>query len=187
MWMGALCGSTLKKRGVAVELVTDSRAAQHAGAFPPEAVHVIPSATFRSRDPIALAKTGSLLGYGLLKAWLKLPKLRPAVVVGFGGYVALPAYLAARLPGSRVPVVVHEANASAGIANKVGARHAAAVAAAVPGIGLDGPVIGMPLRRAITTIDCNTLRSAVGATALEPLLGLTDLFNDPGLCPTTSK
>jgi phospholipid/cholesterol/gamma-HCH transport system substrate-binding protein len=44
-----------------------------------------------------------------------------------------------------------------------------------------------PLRRAITTIDCNTLRSAVGATALEPLLGLTDIFNDPGLCPTPSK
>lgn len=43
-----------------------------------------------------------------------------------------------------------------------------------------------PFRRAITTIDCNTLRSAVGATALEPLLGLTDLFNDPGLCPTPS-
>jgi phospholipid/cholesterol/gamma-HCH transport system substrate-binding protein len=44
-----------------------------------------------------------------------------------------------------------------------------------------------PLRRAITTIDCNTLRSAVGATALEPLLGLTDVFNDPGLCPTPAK
>jgi phospholipid/cholesterol/gamma-HCH transport system substrate-binding protein len=44
-----------------------------------------------------------------------------------------------------------------------------------------------PLRRAITTIDCNTLRAAVGATALEPLLGLTDIFNDPGLCPTPSK
>ena len=44
-----------------------------------------------------------------------------------------------------------------------------------------------PLRRAITTIDCNTLRSAAGATALEPLLGLTDVFNDPGLCPTPSK
>jgi phospholipid/cholesterol/gamma-HCH transport system substrate-binding protein len=42
-----------------------------------------------------------------------------------------------------------------------------------------------PLRRAITTIDCNTLRGAVGATALEPLLGLTDIFNDPGLCPST--
>jgi phospholipid/cholesterol/gamma-HCH transport system substrate-binding protein len=44
-----------------------------------------------------------------------------------------------------------------------------------------------PLRRAITTIDCNTLRSAVGATALEPVLGLTDIFNDPGLCPTPAK
>nr|WP_218890944.1 undecaprenyldiphospho-muramoylpentapeptide beta-N-acetylglucosaminyltransferase [Actinomycetospora corticicola] len=85
------------------------------------------------------------------------------VVVGFGGYVALPAYLAARLPGSRVPVVVHEANASAGIANKVGARHAAAVAAAVPGSGLDGPVIGMPLRRAITTLDREALRAKARA------------------------
>jgi phospholipid/cholesterol/gamma-HCH transport system substrate-binding protein len=44
-----------------------------------------------------------------------------------------------------------------------------------------------PLRRAITTVDCNTLRSAVGATALEPILGLTDIFNDPGLCPTPTK
>jgi phospholipid/cholesterol/gamma-HCH transport system substrate-binding protein len=44
-----------------------------------------------------------------------------------------------------------------------------------------------PLRRAITTIDCNTLRAAAGATPLEPLLGLTDIFNDPGLCPTPSK
>lgn len=39
-----------------------------------------------------------------------------------------------------------------------------------------------PLRRAITTIDCNTLRSAIGATALEPLLGATPLLNDAGLC-----
>ena len=43
-----------------------------------------------------------------------------------------------------------------------------------------------PLRRASTTIDCNTLRAAVGETALEPLLGLTDIFNDPGLCPKPS-
>ena len=54
------------------------------------------------------------------------------VVVGFGGYVALPAYLGAR---GRVPIVVHEANARAGLANKVGARFAArVVAAALPGL-----------------------------------------------------
>ena len=44
-----------------------------------------------------------------------------------------------------------------------------------------------PLRRATTTVDCNTLRTAIGATALEPLLGATDMFNDPGLCPTPAK
>ena len=50
-----------------------------------------------------------------------LDRVEADVVVGFGGYVALPAYLGAR---GRVPVVVHEANARAGLANKVGARFA---------------------------------------------------------------
>jgi UDP-N-acetylglucosamine--N-acetylmuramyl-(pentapeptide) pyrophosphoryl-undecaprenol N-acetylglucosamine transferase len=79
------------------------------------------------------------------------------VVVGFGGYVALPAYLAAR---GRVPIVVHEANARAGIANKVGARFADAVAGAVPDNGLPGSrVIGIPLRREITGLDRAGLRA----------------------------
>lgn len=80
------------------------------------------------------------------------------VVVGFGGYVALPAYLAAR---GRTPIVVHEANARAGLANKVGARFAARVAAAVPGSGLPGAqVLGIPLRRSVTALDRAALRSA---------------------------
>ncbi len=61
------------------------------------------------------------------------------VVIGFGGYVALPAYLAARggpRRRRRVPVVVHEANASAGWANRVGARSAQRVLSAVPDPGL---------------------------------------------------
>jgi UDP-N-acetylglucosamine--N-acetylmuramyl-(pentapeptide) pyrophosphoryl-undecaprenol N-acetylglucosamine transferase len=80
------------------------------------------------------------------------------VVVGFGGYVALPAYLGAR---GRAPIVVHEANARAGLANRVGARLATRVAAAVPGSGLRGAeVIGIPLRRAVTTLDRAALRPA---------------------------
>jgi UDP-N-acetylglucosamine--N-acetylmuramyl-(pentapeptide) pyrophosphoryl-undecaprenol N-acetylglucosamine transferase len=79
------------------------------------------------------------------------------VVVGFGGYVALPAYLAAR---GRTPIVVHEANARAGLANRVGARFAAKVAAAVPDSGLAGAVIvGIPLRRQISTLDRAALRA----------------------------
>ena len=66
-----------------------------------------------------------------------LDAVQADVVVGFGGYVSLPAYLAARGGGLRrrrtVPVVVHEANASAGWANKVGARSARRVLAAPMG------------------------------------------------------
>ena len=83
------------------------------------------------------------------------------VVVGFGGYVALPAYLAAR---GRTPIVVHEANARAGLANKVGARFAVRVAAAVPGSGLPhAEVLGIPLRRSVTTLDREALRPAARA------------------------
>ncbi|GAA3077425.1 undecaprenyldiphospho-muramoylpentapeptide beta-N-acetylglucosaminyltransferase [Pseudonocardia yunnanensis] len=86
-----------------------------------------------------------------------LDRVEADVVVGFGGYVALPAYLGAR---GRVPVVVHEANARAGLANKVGARFAELVAVAVPGSGLPGEqVVGMPLRRSITGLDRVSLRA----------------------------
>lgn len=82
---------------------------------------------------------------------------RVDVVVGFGGYVALPAYLAAR---KRVPVVIHEANATAGLANKIGARWAAAVAAAVDGTGLPGAtVVGNPVRRTLSELDRPALRA----------------------------
>jgi UDP-N-acetylglucosamine--N-acetylmuramyl-(pentapeptide) pyrophosphoryl-undecaprenol N-acetylglucosamine transferase len=86
------------------------------------------------------------------------------VVIGFGGYVALPAYLAARgAPLSRrrrVPVVVHEANASAGWANRVGARTAQRVLSAVPDPGLRNvEVVGVPVRDTITSLDRAALRA----------------------------
>jgi undecaprenyldiphospho-muramoylpentapeptide beta-N-acetylglucosaminyltransferase len=73
------------------------------------------------------------------------------VVVGFGGYVSTPAYLAARRAG--VPVVVHEQNARPGLANRLGARWAAAVAVTFPGTPLPGAqVTGLPLRPAIAAL-----------------------------------
>lgn len=98
--------------------------------------------------------------------WLHLPgRLREAVhvaeqaivdtaaqvVVGFGGYVSTPAYLAARRLG--VPVVVHEQNARPGLANRLGARWAAAVAVTFPGTSLPGAeVTGLPLRPEIAEL-----------------------------------
>ncbi|WP_439957905.1 undecaprenyldiphospho-muramoylpentapeptide beta-N-acetylglucosaminyltransferase [Modestobacter marinus] len=81
-----------------------------------------------------------------------LTELGADVVVGFGGYVALPAYLAARRAG--IPVVVHEQNALPGLANRIGARLAARVAVTVPGTPLHrGEHVGMPLRTAISGLD----------------------------------
>ncbi|MBU9765535.1 undecaprenyldiphospho-muramoylpentapeptide beta-N-acetylglucosaminyltransferase [Mycobacterium sp. TNTM28] len=95
-----------------------------------------------------------------------LNRVEADVVIGFGGYVALPAYLAARgglgLRGRRrgVPVVVHEANASAGLANRVGAMSARRVLAAVPEPGLRKvEVVGVPVRAAITSLDRAVLRA----------------------------
>jgi UDP-N-acetylglucosamine--N-acetylmuramyl-(pentapeptide) pyrophosphoryl-undecaprenol N-acetylglucosamine transferase len=90
-----------------------------------------------------------------------LDRVGADVVVGFGGYVALPAYLAAR---GRVPIVVHEANQSPGLANKVGARFAKRVAVAVPGTPLPkAEVVGIPLRRSITSLDRAGLRAEARA------------------------
>jgi UDP-N-acetylglucosamine--N-acetylmuramyl-(pentapeptide) pyrophosphoryl-undecaprenol N-acetylglucosamine transferase len=81
-----------------------------------------------------------------------LDEVSADVVVGFGGYVALPAYLAARRSG--VPIVVHEQNALPGLANRVGARLAARVAVTAPGTPLyRGEHVGMPLRTAISSLD----------------------------------
>ncbi|MGG7102738.1 undecaprenyldiphospho-muramoylpentapeptide beta-N-acetylglucosaminyltransferase [Rhodococcus sp. 24CO] len=91
------------------------------------------------------------------------------VIVGFGGYVALPAYLAARGGVLRrrrtIPIVIHEANASAGIANKIGARLATRVLAAVPGSGVknrgasDADIVGIPVRASIANFDRAGLRA----------------------------
>ncbi len=89
-----------------------------------------------------------------------LERVGADVVAGFGGYVALPAYLAARRRGT--PLVVHEANARAGLANRVGARLTPYVAAAVDGTGLPrARVLGIPLRPQIAGLD----RAAVRAEA----------------------
>lgn len=118
-------------------------------------------------DPVPLPRT---VGADLARLPLRLVRaLRGArgvlsrtgadVVVGFGGYACVPMYLAAALTRGRVPVVVHEANARAGLANKLGARFAVATLSAVHGSGLPGRVVGNPVREAISTLDRPALRA----------------------------
>ena len=86
-----------------------------------------------------------------------LAEVQADVVVGFGGYVALPAYLAARK--QKVGIVVHEANARPGITNRVGARLTANVLTASAGVGLaHGEPVGIPLRPEIALLDRTLVR-----------------------------
>ncbi len=91
-------------------------------------------------------------------------------MVGFGGYVALPGYLAAKRLG--VPIVIHEANARPGLANKIGSRYAAQVAVATPDSKLrNARYIGIPLRHTIATLDRAAVRpQARAAFGLDPNL-----------------
>jgi len=90
------------------------------------------------------------------------------VVVGFGGYVAAPAYLAARRAG--VPIVVHEQNSRPGFANRLGARLTRSVAVSFPGTPLRHAVrTGLPLRSEITGLDRAALRPTAAASfGLDP-------------------
>jgi UDP-N-acetylglucosamine--N-acetylmuramyl-(pentapeptide) pyrophosphoryl-undecaprenol N-acetylglucosamine transferase len=110
-----------------------------------------------------LARLPTLVWRAVRETRAVLDAVDANVVIGFGGYVALPAYLAARgIPGlrRRIPVLIHEANARAGLANRVGVRSADRVLSAVPDSGLRGAeVVGVPVRAAITALDRAALRA----------------------------
>jgi len=153
--------AALAKRGVGVSLVTDERAAGHAGAFPADKVHVIPSATIRGRNPVSLARTGAVLSYGTIKAWFKLFSLKPSVVVGFGGYPTIPPLLAAG--GHGIPTIIHEQNAVMGRANRLLAPRVTAIATGFAGI-LDK----QPALAAKATHTGNPVRPTVVAVSATP-------------------
>lgn len=116
----------LKERGLAFHIVPKTDLPRKIG---------IGVVTFIPRLLVALAKTLPLVS-------------RAEIVVGFGGYVALPAYLSAAL--LRKPLVVHEANALAGLANRVGKRFATRALANFPISGWSSSdAIGLPIREAI--------------------------------------
>lgn len=91
-----------------------------------------------------------------------IKKIDPDVVVGFGGYVSVPAYLVARRLG--IPIVVHEGNALPGVANRIGARLTKHVATSFPNTKIrNGNYIGLPMRTSITTLNRRSLQQQARA------------------------
>ena len=147
-------GVELIKRGLHVRLATDARALRYSGLFTPDNIVVVPSETVRGRNPISLARTAVMLGYGTLVAASAIRRLKPSAVVGFGGYPTLPPLMAAKLLG--VPTLIHDANAVLGRANRFLSGRVDAIATSLPGVldrdpGLAGKTttVGTPMRPAV--------------------------------------
>ncbi|WP_410657317.1 UDP-N-acetylglucosamine--N-acetylmuramyl-(pentapeptide) pyrophosphoryl-undecaprenol N-acetylglucosamine transferase [Amycolatopsis sp. lyj-112] len=122
-------------------------------------LELIPPVPLPRRPNRALLRTPGRLRDSVRAAGAVLDRVRAEVVVGFGGYVAVSAYLAARERG--LPIVVHEANARPGVANRLAARMTTLVFTAAPGVRLaHATAIGIPLRPAITGLDRPALRDA---------------------------
>jgi UDP-N-acetylglucosamine--N-acetylmuramyl-(pentapeptide) pyrophosphoryl-undecaprenol N-acetylglucosamine transferase len=115
----------------------------------------------RSVTPSLLTVPGRLAG-AVHTVGTILDRVAADVLVGFGGYVATPAYLAARR--HKVPIVVHEANPFPGIANRLGARLTTHVFTGHPDTKMrNAQYLGLPIRRQIAELD----RFAVGDKARE--------------------
>jgi UDP-N-acetylglucosamine--N-acetylmuramyl-(pentapeptide) pyrophosphoryl-undecaprenol N-acetylglucosamine transferase len=147
-------GVELIRRGLRIRLVTDARALRYSGLFSKDMIDVVPSETVRGRMPWQLAMTGIKLATGTAVALNLMRRLRPACVVGFGGYPTLPPLMAARL--LRIPGLIHDANAVLGRANRFLSRHVNAIATSLPGVldrdpSLAGKAstVGTPMRPAI--------------------------------------
>ncbi len=129
-------------RGLEVRVVPEA-------GYPLELVPPVPLPRSVSVD---LARVPGRLRGAVRAALEVVDRVRPDVVVGFGGYVSVPAYAAARR--RRLPIVVHEGNALAGVANKLGARLTPYVATSFPSTRIrHGRYLGLPIRRMISTLD----------------------------------
>ncbi|MFW0185001.1 undecaprenyldiphospho-muramoylpentapeptide beta-N-acetylglucosaminyltransferase [Rothia sp. CCM 9418] len=120
-------------------------------------IDFISRAPFPRRPNIAAVKFPWKFMQGIQKARQILVSSEADVVVGVGGYVCPPMYIAARLLS--IPVVIHEANAKPGMANVFGAKRAAFVGTAFADTQIaQGQHVGMPMRENIESLDRESLR-----------------------------
>ncbi len=137
-------------------------------------LHTVPKVPMPRRPGADLLRLGPRLAAAVAAAAAAIDEIEADVVVGFGGYVCPPAYLAARRRG--VPIVIHEQNPLPGLANRLGARLTPYVATTFANTPLRNAThTGLPLRREITELAdlpadqrADRRRSARAAFGLRP-------------------
>ncbi|MBX7198178.1 MAG: undecaprenyldiphospho-muramoylpentapeptide beta-N-acetylglucosaminyltransferase [Rhodospirillaceae bacterium] len=107
----------LLNEGYRLALITDQRGTHYSGTLGMIDTHAVSGQGIAGRGLLGLVKGTVALGLGVLQARTILAKLKPAAVVGFGGYASAPAMFAAVQLG--IPTVIHEQNAILGRANRL--------------------------------------------------------------------
>ncbi|WP_025290299.1 undecaprenyldiphospho-muramoylpentapeptide beta-N-acetylglucosaminyltransferase [Sphingomonas sanxanigenens] len=149
-------GAELIARGHSVALVTDERGARIPGLFEGMATHVMPAGRIAG-GPIGWLRAGRSILAGRAMARGLNRQVRPSAVIGFGGYPALPALLAALKDG--VPAMVHEQNAILGRVNRLLAGRVDIIATAYPDVQRLKPahagkvrLVGNPVRKEVLAL-----------------------------------
>ncbi|WP_341925512.1 undecaprenyldiphospho-muramoylpentapeptide beta-N-acetylglucosaminyltransferase [Nocardioides psychrotolerans] len=115
-------------------------------------LELIPPVPLPRRPNADLLRVPTRLRGAVKQTLAIIDRIQPDVIVGYGGYVSMPAYLAARR--RKVPLVIHEQNTLPGLANKAGARVATRVAVSFPDTELrNAEYVGLPIRRMISQLD----------------------------------
>ena len=148
----------LAGRDCRLALITDRRGGAYSGVLGNLETYRIRAGGVAGKRIVALLQSGPELAIGLIQARGLLKKLKPDVVVGFGGYASVPTMLAACLGGFRT--AIHEQNAVLGRANRLLAPRVDRVATCfdlVEGLpdGAEGKVTltGMPVRPSILAVE----------------------------------
>lgn len=124
-------GVELMKRGHHVALVTDERGAAIPGKPDGLTAHVLPAGRI-GKNPLSWITGTRAIMEGRRMALRLFESFEPSAVVGFGGYPALPALLAAT--SADIPSIIHEQNAVLGRVNRLLARRVDAIATAYPDV-----------------------------------------------------
>ncbi len=126
-------------------------------------LELIPPVPMPRRPGVDLALVGPRLVQAVQESVAVLRRVGAQAVLGFGGYVSTPAYLAARRLG--LPIVLHEQNLLPGLANRLAARLTHHVFTSFPTTPLaHATCIGLPMRRSITELNRAALRGPARAT-----------------------
>lgn len=161
LFPGQALAQELRRRGRQIVLITDARVQRFDSLFPGADIFSVPSATPNDRGVLGLLKAAPAILSGVVQAFGILGRVKPSVVIGFGGYPTLPPLAAGLLRG--VPTCVHEQNAVLGRVNRLVAPYVGAIASTFA-----GPKFLRPRDEGKLVLTGNPVRDSVMAHAASP-------------------